>query len=197
LTDLCLNKKCEVEHARFDPPVPRGYTLHDRLLRTHGKVEERKVHDLLMASLNGEAPRVGTNGLGFDISRIGSMSDFAKKFVDPIVEVLAFFALSILPVRGSGRQDDGVPVQRGWVKWSASKEGRSNWTFLWPAWSQPLDHPGIDALLDAWTRTYTGTSSDRWKKGWTTIGVNAGWRIVPYKALGQNDTSRGFGSERL
>ena len=37
--------------------------------------------------------------------------------------------------------------QRGWQKTSGSRDPQR---FRWPAWGQPLDSNGIDALLDAW-----------------------------------------------
>ena len=110
----------------------------------------------------------------------------------PVVEILAFFGLALLPVRGLGadrrldRLADVRERQRGWRKTSGSREPRR---FHWPAWGQPLDSNGIDALLDAW--------KPETPRGWTRVGVHAGWRAVPFQRRGSADTTRAFGAERL
>lgn len=187
LTDLIVDKDGDVADAPFNPPAPRGTTLHDRLLRVHQDVQPSAT--TLIASLSGRAPRVQANGLGFDVTRLGSLADSSKTWVDPVVEVLTFFGLAILPLRGRGT-DARVgsssrirATQRAWLP-----HGRSL-RFCWPAWNQRLDLPGIDALMDAW-------AADR-KKTWPLAGIHAGWRIVPYEARGSGDPTRGFGAERL
>ena len=115
ITDLHVDDKGNVGHAPFDPPVPRGYVLHDRLLRLHSSLE---VEDLCR-TLEGTGERIENNGLGFDIARMGAEADGASKWVDPVVETLAFFGLALLPVRGTGtdaRFGRGVrtsTIQRG------------------------------------------------------------------------------------
>ena len=71
-------------------------------------------------SLTGRAGRVKDNGLGFDQTRLGSQADETSIWIDPVVEVLAFFGLALLPVRGRGadrqldRFADTRERQRGW-----------------------------------------------------------------------------------
>lgn len=181
ITDLCVDEHGEVDHAPFDPPAPQGVTLHDRLTKVHSAIEPtiKRIAD----SLSGRAPRIQANGLGFDIARLGSQADEAKPFVDPVIETLAFFGLKILPVRSGV---DQRVRQRGWLRIRGDKSDRR---FMWPAWNQPLDCAGIDALMDVW-------KPDR-KRDWSRIGISAGWRCVPRISRGSNDVKRAFGSEPL
>ena len=83
---------------------------------------------------SGHAVRVNDNGLGFDQTRLGSQSDNTDKWVDPVAEVLAFFGLALLPVRGDGidrrqgRFFDVRESQRGWLKNTGGPRERR---FMW------------------------------------------------------------------
>ena len=191
MTDLCVNEAGEVAHAPFDPAGPGTIKwLHHRLVKVNEHVEPTagRIGD----SLAGRAVRVKDNGLGFDQTRLGSQADDGSIWVDPVVEVLAFFGLALLPVRGLGadrRLDRFADVrerQRGWRKGSESRDPRR---FHWPAWEQPLDTSGIDALLDAWNPKKRHT--------WTLVGVHAGWQAVPFQRRATADTTRAYGAERL
>ena len=193
MTDLDVAASGEVAHAPFDPAGP-GPTkwLHHRLVKVHGRIDPTVAR--MAESLRGTAKRVKDNGLGFDITRLASQADKTTKWVDPVIEVLAFFGLALLPVRGTGT-DKGINKsarssvrQRGWRRLSLAN-GQTEPCFLWPAWNQPLDFDGIDALLDIWQW------SDRSR--WGSVGIHAGWRTVRYRKRGAGDTTRGFGSERL
>ena len=189
MTDLCVDEDGAVAHAPFDPSVPRGITLHQRLMSVVEAVNPTAVH--IGDSLAGHAARVNANGLGFDLARLGSQGDATSKWIDPVVEVLAFFGLALLPVRGLGgdrqldRFADVRERQRGWRKPPESRDRR----FHWPAWGQPLDSNGIDALLDAWNPEKRHT--------WARVGVHAGWQAVPFQPSISADPTRAFGSERL
>ncbi len=191
MTDLSVDESGEVAHAPFDPAGP-GTTkwLHHRLLKVHGRLDDPEAR--LRESLAGQADRVQDNGLGFDQTRLGSLQDATAPWVDPVVEVLAFFGLALLPVRGRGadkRLDRSAhlsPLQRGWRQVAGTGELRS---FHWPAWSQPLDSDGIDALLDAW-------SPER-EDGWARLGVHAGWRSVQFERRSSADSTRAIGAMRL
>ena len=136
MTDLCVDEHGEVAHAPFDPAGP-GTTkwLHHRLMKVHGHVEPAvgRIRD----SLTGRAGRVKDNGLGFDQTRLGSQADKTSIWIDPVVEVLAFFGLALLPVRGRGadrqldRFADTRERQRGWQKTAGSRDPQR---FRWPAW---------------------------------------------------------------
>ncbi len=190
MTDLDVNEKGEVQHAPFDPPAPQGLTLHDRLVKVGREVAEPSV-ERLVQSLQGTAARVKRNGLGFDIRRLASQADETTKWVDPVIEVLAFFGLALLPVRGTGTDKQTNKYarasvrQRGWQRDGIGRELR----FHWPAWSPPLGFAAIDALLDIWN----------WKdpSRWASVGVHGGWRTVKYQRKGTGDPTRGFGAERL
>lgn len=193
MTDLAMERppptdrrRGEAAHAPFDPPAPKGMCLHDRVLSVHGKVGE-PVEEIVRRSLDGVARRQQDNGLGFDLARIGSMADETKPYVDPVIELLAFFGLSILPMRGSGvdgSRGDHKRQQRGWRRLAGDKERR----FTWPAWRQPLDVHSIDALLDIWEPGR--------KRSWQRVGVLAGWRSVWYEPKG-SEATKAIGSEPL
>lgn len=187
-TDLHVDEKGNVAHAPFDPPVPRGYVLHDRLLRLHTRPD---IEDLRSAFV-GVGDRIESNGLGFDIARLGAEADGGSKWVDPVVETLAFFGLALFPVRGRGtdaRLGKGVQtstIQRGWVK---EDDRRAPPRFVWPVWRIPLDCSGVDALLDLWQADRMGE--------WPRLGIHGAWRSVSYSPKGSSDTTRGFGAERI
>lgn len=193
LTDLVVDQQGHVGHAPFDAAGPGTIKwLHHRLSRLNAAFEPSI--EALGASLAGEGRRVKNNGLGFDLARLGSLADASgATWVDPVLEVLAFFGLRILPVRGRGvdlrfpgAQGAWRPVQRGWSRGSGKG---APLRFTWPAWTQQLDWPAIDALLDVWQPDSKST--------WSAIGVRAGWRSVAYQSRAQTDPTRAFGAERL
>ena len=191
MTDLNVDKNGEVAHAPFNPPVPKGLTLHNRLLKVHREAEPAS-EGRLRNSLLGKADRVEGNGLGFDNTRVGSLADRSGKWIEPVIEFLAFFGLSVLPVRGQGmdrrlsRHGGLGERQRGWRRAPGSNERRR---FVWPAWQQPLDAAGVDALLDVWNPWH--------KQTWARFGVHAAWQSVPYQRRGDADTTRAIGAEML
>ena len=177
-------------HAPFDPAGPGTIKwLHSRLVKVHGNIQPSA--DRLLRSLQGTAPRVKDNGLGFDLTRLASQADGTGKWVEPVVEVLAFFGLALFPVRGRGtdkrlhRTVRPSAIQRGW---SRKGNGKGDQYFSWPAWCNPLDADGIDALLDLWTPE---------RESWESVGVHAAWRTVRYQPKATADTTRAFGAEPL
>ncbi len=189
MTDLVLDANGDVVHAPFDPAGPGTIKwLHHRLQKLHRQVEPSV--ERLMDTFSGRAERIKDNGLGFDLTRMGSQADASGMAVDPVIEVLAFFGLALLPVRGAGIDAAGSSfpapaVQRGWHRVPGP---RHEYRFTWPAWSASLDDAGIDALLDVW-------SPD--DGHWPSISVHAAWQSVPFKGRGSSDRTRGFGSARL
>ena len=192
MTDLSVDANGEVAHAPFDPAGP-GTTkwLHHRLVKVHdltGPICAGRLSD----SLVGMANRVKNYGLGFDSTRLGSLADASDPWIDPVVELLAFFGLAVFPVRGRGvdrrlgRHGEPDERQRGWRKSPGRNEPRR---FLWPAWQQPLDTAGVDALLDVWNPWRTQT--------WASLGVHAGWQSVRYRRRGSADNTRAIGAKRL
>lgn len=184
LTDLSINRE-GVEHAPFDPPAPQGLTLHDRLMKLHGLLRRDVLGRRVLDSLTGQGNREQVNGLGFDHARVGSLADDTSPWVDPVVEILAFFGLAILPTRATGTL--GV-LQRGWRRERADSRARY---FTWPAWTQPLDRLGVDALLDIWRPDPSR------KQTWPLLGIHNGWRTIEYEARGKSDRTRAYGTERL
>ena len=192
MTDLCVDEKGAVVHAPFDPAGPGTIKwLHHRVTKmwTMAPVSETRIRE----SLTGRAGRVAANGLGFDQTRLGSLADAPKisALVDPVVEVLAFFGLALLPVRGRGvdgrihRKGELEVVQRGWRKLPDANHRH----FCWPAWHQSLDRDGIDALLDAWVPGKKSRSG--------LLGIHASWRSIGYQRRAMADNTRAYASERL
>lgn len=189
MTDLCVDKNALVGHAPFDPAGP-GSTkwLHHRLKKVHKHVDRSQNH--IQDALRGKPNLVKDNGLGFDQGRVGSLPDSASKWVDPVVEVLAFFGLALLPVRGLGRDERlgrGVniePLQKGWLPHERGME------FHWPAWKQPLDRHAIDALLDAWDPKKPSMCI-------RMLGIHTAWCSTRYRSRGDSDSTRAFGSKQL
>lgn len=188
MTDLCVDKAGEARHAPFDPPAPRGLTLHHRLEMAHAHVDPPR--DWILPCLEGRGQRVKGNGLGFDQTRVGSQGDDAGKWTDPVVEVLAFFGLALLPARGPGVDLRFSPFaelnmrQKGWLKPSRAENH-----FFWPAWKQPLDRHGIDALLDAWSPNEPLT--------WDRYGILAAWKSVQFTRTSDADATRAYGARRV
>lgn len=191
MTDLDVDENGDVAHAPFDPAGPGTIKwLHHRLLKVHRQVVDPSAERIL-ESLTGRAARVTDNGLGFDISRMGSQADVSGMAVDPVIEVLAFFGLALLPVRGdgtdrsTGNRSHSTAIQRGWRRIRGRSSER---VFVWPVWTDALDHAGVDALLDVWKPD---------KRFWPRIGVHAAWQSVRFLPRATADTTRAFGAERL
>lgn len=194
VTDLYVTEsdvqKASVTHSKLDPPVPKGLTLHDRLVQLVGFVTEPS--ESLRHSMAGDGQRVTANGLGFDATRLTALGDGSSNRVDPIIESLAFFGLALMPLRGNGVCGDWRGISGSVASrprcWHLSDTRRTR-RMCWPAWTPSLGKFGIDALLDCWK------PQDR--RSWRSLDVNAGWASVEYKGRGQNDATRGIGSEAL
>ena len=180
-----------VARSRLAPaaPGPVG-PIHRRLARVLGRVDEPLVQ--LKATLEGRARRVSANGLGFDIARITATGDDSDKVVDPVLEVLSFFGMALLPIRGAGtrrRANERAWVQRARQRlWFRDPDDSRRMRLMWPAWRDPLTVQGIDALLDVWDPARTAE--------WHRFGVHAAWRAVEFFGQGK-DTTYGIGSEAL
>jgi len=195
LTDLCVDENDKVQHAPFDPPGPGTIKwLHHRLAKIHDHVKDPG--EWIPKSLVCRATRVKDNGLGFDQTRIGSSADVTPKLTDPVIEVLAFFGLAFLTVRGLGVDARRNPKtkqrvrQRGWHK--AEQGGHC---FRWPVWTPSLDRDAIDALLDVWDPEQR--TKRRKQTTWDLYGVHAAWESVAFKTDSTSDPTRAFGSRRL
>lgn len=166
LTDLVeLDGGESVASGPFNPPVPKGVTLAERAISCAMLVEEKGL--AARATLEGNASRQLGNGLGFDPRRLSAAAQKTDNFVDPVLELLTFVALSLFPVRGTGRKS---PNQRCWVG-RPTQPG----AFKWSAWSVPLDKWGIDAMLDA-PELFDGPR----------------WESVPYKPSTASDPTRAY-----
>ncbi len=203
ITDLEVERPANtVSHAYLDPTAPRGTTLHDRLVSCFHHVESPQL--AVPATLQGYGRRVKANGLGFDASRIAGLADSSKTYVDPVIEVLAFFGLRLLPMRGegldvgkSGARHRFAARQRCWSldRGQSSRAQR----MTWPAWTPALDLAGVDALIDVWAGLH-----ERQARGQRTshaelsrLGVHAAWETRAYIGRGSSDATKGFMSTRV
>jgi len=136
-SDLMVNARGHVYASPLykGGPGPVG-TIHDRLLDVRCRVDAATIE----ASLAGRNPRVERFGLGFDERRFfdPTYGVATGSWVDPAVEVFAFFGMLLFPTRGDGRSGS----TRGW-----KGEGREE-VLEWTAWRPLLSVAGIDALLD-------------------------------------------------
>ena len=201
MTDLAVDSE-KVTHAPFDPAGPGTIKwLHHRLLKTYRLIPGDRVGlpSAILGALSGTATPVDGNGLGFDISRFPDRArQGGSVMIQPVVEVLAFFGLALHPVRGDGIRKRYENARQRGHRIGDRREGM----YVWPAWRQELDQWGIDALLDAWHRSWKPRRADGallWsssQRDWDVLGVHAAWESKPYKPVG-DDKNRGFGSERL
>ena len=202
VTDLCVDVATEstVRHAPLDPKGPGTIKwLHHRLVKSHSMVQEPS--DAVIATLKGHGKRVVDNGLGFDATRITGLADSATKVVDPVIEVLAFFGLRMLPMRGAGVEVGKSGLRNRFATrqrcWSLDRSQSSRVQHMtWPAWRQPLDLSGIDALLDVWSElNLRSTLGQRIPPAaLSRLGIHAAWQTRPYQLRGSGDTTVGFTS---
>lgn len=170
-------------------PGPVG-PVHRRLTRVFDRVDEPLVQ--LKATVEGRARRVSANGLGYDIARITATGDDSDKVVDPVLEVLSFFGMALLPIRGAGtrrRANERTWAQRTRQRlWFLDTGNSRRLRLMWPAWRDPLTAQGIDAILDVWDPARPAE--------WGRFGVRSGWRAVEFFGQGK-DTTYGIGSAAL
>jgi hypothetical protein len=179
ITDLA-GEKTKLMHSPFDPPVPKGLTLHERLVTVRDAISGDLVEGV-RRSLLGTARRQQLNGLGFDYQRIpaGIQAD-ADVWVDPLLELLCFYGMLLLPVRGNG----SVAIARGW-----SEAPLSRGAFAWPVWAPNLDCWATDALLDI---VWLGPDPNVMRR-WGVTGMYASVALQPRSST---DVRRGYASER-
>jgi hypothetical protein len=164
-----------LEHGAFDPPAPRGETLWSRATSCAHALATADIAGRVQDTFSGAGRREPLNGLGFDARRFPTGMHAARDvYADPVIELLAFAALPLFPVRGDGRQIR----QRRWTD-SSTKRG----AFQWIAWQPALDRWGIDALLDLAAQDISGL----------TLAM---YQVVPYQPSAQADTTRAYFAER-
>jgi hypothetical protein len=180
LTDMVEAGEGEAAHSPLDPPAPRGETLHDRVVRCRAALGTGdQLIEAVRASLAGRATRIKANGLGFDSRRLAAAVGPQDIWVDPVVEILAFHALPLLPIRGDGKRAH----IRGWTA-APSRRG----AFTWPVWDPPLDSWAVDALLDRWYRDGQRAAG---------YGITAAYLSVAYQPKATSDVTRAYAAERL
>lgn len=185
VSDLLTGKQFEntnLPHGPFDPPAPKGTTLHSRFESCRKAISDTNLEDRVAETLNGAAARIKNNGLGFDVRRLPSgMQPKAGLWVDPLVECLCFVALCLFPTRGNGREIR----QRGWTARSTQRGA-----FRWPVWAPPLGVWGIDALLDQF-------HADPCLRRTGRLGVTGIFQSVPYQRRDASDPTRAYAAEKV
>ncbi len=188
VTDLTAQVGKELDHGPLDAPAPKGLTLHERLVSMRSLLPLAVPPTLVADSMAGHGHRTEGNGLGFDIRRLDTaVQADAKRWVDPLVELLAFWGLLQFPVRGV----PGRARQRGWTKRSLARG-----SFSWPAWSHPLDRWGIDAILDRFYALVQDPARPTRPEEATRLGIHAAFASVSRQPRGSLDVTRGLASER-
>lgn len=179
LTDLVAELRADgLPHSPFDPPMPKGITVWERLVACRATVVDVEQH--LRDSLAGTAGRVVNNGLGFDARRLVAGVRSSDARVDALVEILAFYGVWLFTVRGSGAR----ARTRGWTA-AESRVG----AFRWFAWTSALDRWAIDALLDlAHDPGYRPSLGSR-------LGITRWYQTVPYQRRASMDMTRAYGAE--
>lgn len=176
VTDLNPGKTEPISHSPFDPSAPQGITVHQRLTSCRNSITDPSNN--IPATLQGRGKRQPMNGLGFDYTRLFSPTiPGTDTWCEPVIEVLAFYGLAYIPVRGDGTRTH----TRGWNGPASRRH-----SFTWPTWTPSLEAPAIDALLDrVWS---AATGSD----------LAAGtYGSVAYRPKTSTDVTRAYASERI
>lgn len=179
-TDLAQARKGEegtVPKGPFNAGMEGDQSLWKRVAASRSLIGNGEAAaQTILRTLEGIEPRVMNAGLAFDGRRFSSGVQHENRLssprVLPVVELLAFYGISLFPVRGNGSK----VVQRGWTK---------DLGFVYPTWSEKLDVWAIDALLD-WT--VEGRSS--------LLGVTRRYRTRDYLKLGGEKRTAYF-AERI
>lgn len=175
VTDLVeLGPRDDLPHGAFDVPMPRGVTLHERIVRCRESIESP---DHVLDSLIGRPARRSGNGLAFDVRRLDAgVERGGGVAVDPVIELLIAHALALFPTGRTERGD--LARSRGWRDRPTRTGG-----FRWSTWTDALDRWAIDALLDRWHSSGTGHGMPLFE-------------TVPYRPMTSSDVTRGYGSRR-
>lgn len=180
-TDLARSRKTadNAERGPFNPGFQGPSSPHRSLAKMLACTS-----DDIAEALDGLLQSAKGDGLGLDPGRFTDPQGTEKgvSTIHPI-EVMAFYGLALFPLRGDGVLDAGRARQRGWTSGRRRED-----VFRWPAWRQPLDRWGIDALLDAWKPDRRPIDDP--------FGIIAAWRSVRIDRPGKNP-GHGYASQRL
>lgn len=193
MTDLAELEEHErgwvIKTSQFYTPLSKGGTLWARLNGVRKLLPESVGEDVIRASLKGEGEFSHAYGLGFNVRQLAAGSPPEKhyqgrekppstpRWVDPVIEILAFYGLAFFPVRGTSMK--GLPQTRGWQSRSPQ--------FSWPVWAANLEHWAIDAMLGG---VYSGADD-------SSLGVRGRFEVARYKPSHEQNCTRGYGSRWL
>lgn len=199
-------QQCCTKSPWFCLGAPRGETLHARLASTERHFRSSlaatgtPLRDAVAGALDGFSLHVKCNGLGFDARRVVKNNKLAKSdpWVCPVVEILSFWGLALLPLRGDGRH-----TRRDRDSRPSQKCQHSDRRLLYPAWrqDQPLDRWGIVALLTHWEHETSRRGPDQWplsEAARRRLGVTSAWQAEVLRPDGGGgDSTRGLSSARV
>jgi hypothetical protein len=165
LTDLAPGRSEPIARSPLNPPAPKGITLGERVVTCAAQI--RDPAQALIASMQGSL-HVAGNGLGFDARRLTPVTDpNGGNWIDPVVEVLAFHALTLVPVRGDGRRP-------------SHRLRDTNGRLTWPYWHHPRTIAAIDLILDG-----------------AIAAAASGWYVAEdYRVLNAADPTRGYAARQ-
>ena len=176
----------------------RGRSAHHKATTVLKTIRNPK--QMIHQSTAGTLPRSPTqknkhlDGWGIDPYRLMPSERGGQPTVDPIIETLTLWGLAQLPVTTT---TTGHVTRRGHITNTTPTD-----TLVWPAWTQPLDHHGIDALLDTW-RSHWQPPQTRQNIGQPAtktihhLGVIAAWRSHRLEAGTGTPPDRGYTSELI
>ena len=162
-----------IDRSLFYPGAPGANGIVNRLTGPEKGIAKTSWGNAqhIAQSMDGSLPRSEGTGLGFDCRRLQDPTDpHPEMRIDHVVESLALFSTILFPIRGDGART----TTRGESRTKAAPYP----SFRWTTWSDPLDAPGIDAVLGQ-MKPSTAT-----------------FEIVKYKFRGK-ETNAGYFSRRI
>ena len=174
--------------------VPKGVTMSKRLTQVWQDLKEAHPNSLsqvVRQSLDGEPDLIDANGLGFEIRRVlrNNHPGSRSPKVDPVVELLSFAGISLLPLRGQGiatqkeKKRGTITTRQRCQPRSFSYQGPM---LRCPTWNHDdgLDVWGIDCLLTHWEALWDKCNAGNVpkQKDLERIQVNSGWETEVIKS---------------
>lgn len=195
VTDLVTGDLSKLPHGRFDLSAEKGRTMWLRVLECRRRVPSAgdALEEAIAETLLGRGMRHELKGLGFDARAVESSdppgSRYGGKYVDPVVECLAFQGLAFFPVRGDGGNQ---AMTRGWQRCTGEPGGpRGRTTLRWPVWSPSLDRWAIDALL---ARAFAARAPS-----WSALGLGIMrvYEVIEYRKSDPKQQTAGYASRAV
>lgn len=160
------------------------------------------LRDSLLQAFNGTPQLDDQQGLAFDGRRKPRNNHpDASEQVSPIVELLSFWGVSVLPLRGQGTAAKNSHSLR------PTQRCQSGHVLRYPTWDHAsgLDHQagldrwGIDALLTHWERLWDRCDNSSTPNGQSLepLQIRTGWEAETLRPSADNDRARGLHASRI